>query len=132
MPILVMSVFGFVHAAAMTWWIARRTFHNYWFERGLFTFGYATGVVAMGIALLRVVDPKRESNTLDDYGLAYLPIAVFEIVVLSTLPIWVATGAVWLPGLVLTAVAAVALMVSWRTIGFFPSDPVAQRAGEPG
>ena len=86
----------------------------------------------MGIALLRVVDPKRESNTLDDYGLAYLPIAVVEIVVLSTLPIWVATGAVWLPGLVLTAVAAVALMVSWRTIGFFPSDPGTRRVGEPG
>lgn len=131
-PILVMCAFGFVHAGLTTWWIARRTFHNYWFERGLFTFGHATGVVAMGIALLRVVDPKLESNTLDDYGLAYLPIAVVEIVVLSTLPLWVAAGAVWMPGLALTAVAAVLLVVSWKTIGFFPSDPQVRRAGEPG
>lgn len=131
-PILVMSVFGFVHATVITLWIARRTFHNYWFERGLFTFGWSTGVVAMGIALLRVVDPRRKSTTLDDYGLAYLPIAVVEIAVLSTLPLWIARGAVWLPGLVLTAVAAGLLLVSWRMIGLFPSDPVARRTGEPG
>ena len=131
-PILVMSVFGFAHATLMTLWIARRTFHNYWFERGLFTFGYATGVVAMGIALLRVVDPKQKSNTLDDYGLAYLPIAVVEIVVLSTLPLWIARGAVWMPGMLLTVAAAGLLLVSWRTIGFFPSDPAARRTGEPG
>ena len=129
-PILVMSVFGFAHAAFITWWIARRTFHNYWFERGIFTFGWTTGVVAMGIALLRVVDPRMKSKTLDDYGLAYLPIAMVEIVVLSTLPLWVAGGAVWQPGLLLTGVAAGLLLVSWKTIGFFPSDPVVRRAGE--
>lgn len=131
-PILVMSAFGFTHAALVTWWIARRTFHNYWFERGLFTFGYATGVVAMGIALLRVVDPRQQSGTLDDYGVAYLPIAVIEIAILSTLPLWVATGAVWLPGLLLTAFAAGLLLMSWKTIGSFPADPRARRAGEPG
>lgn len=130
-PILVMSVFGFAHAGLVTWWVARRTFHNYWFERGIFTFGYATGVVAMGIALLRVVDPKLQSRTLDDYGLAYLPIAVVEIAVLSTLPLWVAQGAVWLPGLLLTAVAAALLVASWKLIGLFPSDPAARRIGEP-
>ena len=131
-PILAMSVFGFAHATLITLWIARRTFHNYWFERGLFTFGYATGVVAMGIALLRVVDPQRKSTTLDDYGLAYLPIAVVEIAVLSTLPLWIARGAVWMPGVLLTAAAAGLLLISWRTIGFFPSDPAARRTGEPG
>ena len=131
-PILVMSAFGFAHAALITWWIARRTFRNYWFERGLFTFGYATGVVGMGIALLRVVDPQRESGTLDDYGVAYLPIAVIEIAILTTLPLWVAAGAVWMPGLALTAFAAALLLVSWKSIGFFPSDPGTRREGEPG
>ena len=130
-PILVMSVFGFAHAALITWWIARRTFRNYWFERGLFTFGYATGVVGMGIALLRVVDPQRKSGTLDDYGVAYLPIAMIEIAILTTLPLWVAAGAVWMPGLALTAFAAALLLISWKSIGFFPSDPGIRRTGEP-
>ncbi len=130
-PILVMSLFGFTHAVFITWWFARRTFHNYWFERGLFTFGYATGVVGMGVALLRVVDPKLRSGTLDDYGVAYLLIASVEIVILTVLPLWVATGAVWMPGLAMTFFAGALLLCSWKTIGFFSADPLVRRAGEP-
>jgi len=32
----------------------------------------------------------------------------------------------------LTAFAAALLLLSWKSIGFFPSDPEARRAGEPG
>jgi len=39
---------------------------------------------------------------------------------------------VWLPGLALTAFAVGLLVISWKTIGYFPSDPAARRAGEPG
>ena len=131
-PILVMCLFGLAHALITLWWVARRTFHNYWLERGLFTFGYATGVVAMGIALLRVVDPKLESGALDDYGLVYVLIAAIEIGILATLPIWVAGGAVWAPGALLTAAALALLIVSWRWVGVFPADPRQVRAGEPG
>ena len=31
--------------------------------------------MAMGIALLRIVDPKLSSKAMDDYAMAYLPIA---------------------------------------------------------
>ena len=55
-----------------------------------------------------------------------------EIAVLSTLPLWIAAGAVWMPGLLLTAIAAALLVVSWKTIGFFPADPGIRRIGEPG
>ena len=130
-PILVMCLFGLAHAVFTLWWLAPRTFRNFWFERGLFTFGYATGVVAMGIALLRVVDPRLESGALDDYGVAYLPIAVTEILILTTLPFVVAAGALWMPGLALTVVALVLLLISWRSIGFFPADRTAARTGEP-
>ena len=64
--------------------------------------------------------------------MAYLPIAVIEIAVLSTLPLWIAAGAVWMPGLLLTVIAAALLVVSWKTIGFFPADPGIRRIGEPG
>ena len=30
--------------------------------------------MAMGIALLRIVDPKLSSKAMDDYAMAYLPI----------------------------------------------------------
>ena len=57
---------------------------------------------------------------------------MIEIGILTTLPLWVAAGAVWMPGLVLTAFAAALLLLSWKSIGFFPSDPRTRRAGEPG
>jgi len=132
MPIVSMSVFGFAHAACITWWLARRTFRNYWFERGLFTFGWSTGVVAFGIALVRVVDPRQQSGTIDDSGVAYLAIAVVEIVVLSVLPLWIFSGALWAPGFLLTGIGIALILISWKTVGRFPLDPRIRRAGEPG
>ena len=38
----------------------------------------------MGMALLRIVDPESESKTLDDYGLAYIPIAPVDRYLLVT------------------------------------------------
>ena len=83
-------------------------------------------MVGTRIAQLRVVDPHRKSGTLDDYGVAYLPIAVIEIAILTVLPLWVAAGAVWMPGLALTAFAATLLLVSWKSIG---SRPIPGSAG---
>ena len=52
--------------------------------------------MAMGIALLRIVDPKMESKALDDYALAYLPIAPVEILVITFAPILFMSGlGVW-------------------------------------
>lgn len=52
--------------------------------------------MAIGIALLRIVDPKSESKALDDYALAYLPIAPVEIIVITFAPIMFVNGlGVW-------------------------------------
>ncbi len=49
-----------------------------WFEKAIFTWGWFTGTMAMGIALFRVADPKMRSRCLDNYALAYLFIAPVE------------------------------------------------------
>ena len=41
----------------------------------------------MGIALLRVVDPKMKSRCLDSYALAYLFIAPVEICLITFAPV---------------------------------------------
>ena len=48
--------------------------------------------MAMGIALLRIVDPKMRSKTLEDYALAYLPIAPVEILIITFAPILFVNG----------------------------------------
>ena len=44
-------------------------------------------MMAMGIALLRIADPKMQSKAMDDYALAYLPCAPVEILLITFVPI---------------------------------------------
>lgn len=51
-----------------------------WFERSIFVYGYATGVFAIGLTLLRIVDPDNRSKTISDtaiVGSLNTPIELF-------------------------------------------------------
>lgn len=78
-PLMLLFLFGLILAYVFFAVLSRKFFPEYWFERGIFTWGWTTGAVAMGMALIRIVDPESKSRTLDDYGLAYIPIAPVEI-----------------------------------------------------
>ncbi|MFD1851741.1 sodium/glutamate symporter [Oceanobacillus bengalensis] len=88
-PLLLLFAFGLALAYFIFAVLSKRFFRQYWFERGVFTWGWNTGTVAMGIALLRIVDPKSESRTLDDYGLAYIPIAPVEVLLITFAPLFI-------------------------------------------
>ena len=65
--------------------------------------------MAMGIALLRIVDPKQNSKAMDDYAMAYLPIAPVEILLITFVPILFVNGlGLWL---LLACLALTALIV---------------------
>ena len=87
-------------------------------------------VVGTSITLLRVVDPKFRSGTLEDYGLAYLFIAPIEIGVLIFLPPLVAQGWIAAPAVVLLMFAAAAVILSARLIGWFAVPTTVLREGE--
>lgn len=95
-PLAILFLFGLLYAWVCCLSLSKRFFSEYWFEKGLFTWGWATGTVAMGIALLRIVDPDLKSKTLDDFGLAYIPMAPVEIAVVTFSPLLIATGQHWL------------------------------------
>ena len=76
--------------------LSKSFFEEYAFERGIFTWGWTTGAVSAGIALLRVVDPDLESNTLDDFALAFVAIAPVELLIITMAPIMVMNGQSWL------------------------------------
>ncbi|MBO7419343.1 MAG: sodium:glutamate symporter [Bacteroidaceae bacterium] len=63
-----------------------------WLEKALFTWGWFTGTVAMGIAMLRVADPEQKSHCMEDYALAYLFIAPVEICLITFAPVAFANG----------------------------------------
>lgn len=93
--LLIMFVFGLALTLFLGLWVAPRLMHEGWFERSIFTWGWSTGAVATGIAMLRVVDPQLKSNTLEDFGLAYIPVTPVEISAVTFVPALVIAGAAW-------------------------------------
>ena len=91
-PLVVLLVVGIVVTVFTVFYFGRHLMKKDWFEKSVFAWGWWTGTMAMGIALLRIVDPKMASKALDDYALAYLPCAPVEIVLISLVPLMFANG----------------------------------------
>lgn len=96
-PLVVLLVAGAIIVFGITFFFGKRLSKTYWFERTIFAWGWWTGTMAMGIALIRIVDPKLASKAMDDYALAYLPIAPVEILLITFVPIMFVNGmGLWL------------------------------------
>lgn len=96
-PLIVLILAGIVVVFFITFYFGRRLSKTFWFERSIFAWGWWTGTMAMGIALLRIVDPKLASKAMDDYAMAYLPIAPIEILLITFVPILFVNGmGLWL------------------------------------
>lgn len=116
-PLVVLIIAGALMVFAVTFFFGRKLSKTYWFERTIFAWGWWTGTMAMGIALIRIVDPKLASKAMDDYALAYLPIAPVEIILITFVPIMFVNGmGVWLSlgCLVLSAlIVLLAVKMGW-------------------
>ena len=128
-PLLILFVLGIVYCCFIFFVLSPEFFGEKWLERGIFSWGWATAAVATGIALLKIVDPKLKSGTLNEYGVAYVGFAPFEIGMTILAPIAVLAGFTaglgWAALLIGVAVI-VAPIVMKQTPG------AAQRAGAKG
>ncbi len=79
LPILIMSTLAGILAFVMLPWMGSRMFDDHHFERMMLIYGCATGTLATGLALLRVVDPDFESPVATDY--MYSSALVFVLVI---------------------------------------------------
>lgn len=68
----------------------------------------------MGMALLRIVDPDAKSRTLDDYGLAYIPIAPVEILLVTFAPMFVLNSQGWVFVAIVAAFSFVIYLMAIR------------------
>ena len=85
-PIVLLALLGVIWPLIMVFVIGRRLFHDSWFEKSIFIFGWCTGVVAIGVTLLRICDPEMKSKALDDYGTAYTLISIIEVFIVALTP----------------------------------------------
>ena len=91
-PLAILLLSGLVVTLIDVFFMGRKLMKECWFEKALFTWGWFTGTMAMGIALLRVVDPKMKSRCMDSYALAYLFIAPVEIALITFAPVAFVNG----------------------------------------
>lgn len=91
-PLIVLFVLGTAWCTAYFFIASPIYFGKQWLERGLFSWGWNTAAVATGIALLKIVDPNMKSGTLNEYGVAYVGFAPFEIGMTIVAPIAVLAG----------------------------------------
>ena len=96
-PLVTLTLVGIAVTVFTVFYFGRRLNRKDWFEKSIFAWGWWTGTMAMGIALLRIVDPKQQSKALDDYALAYLPCAPVEILLITFVPVLFCAGyGLWL------------------------------------
>lgn len=120
-PLLVLLLSGLLVTLLYVLLVGRRLMKDFWFEKALFTWGWFMGTMAMGIALLRVVDPKMRSRCLDSYALAYLFIAPVEISLITFAPAAFMNGyGLLFAGLCLAAAVAVLLVAFFK--GWFTNE----------
>ena len=114
LPLLILIIVGTLLTLVVVFFLGKHLLGRDWFEKSIFAWGWWTGTMAMGIALLRIVDPKRETGALDDYALAYLPCAPVEILLISLVPVAFVSGfGLWVMlGCLLLSLAI--LFLAWR------------------
>jgi glutamate:Na+ symporter, ESS family len=129
-PLTILMLLGMAITLVQFRYGGPRMFRSYWFERSLFAFGWNTGVVATAITLVRVVDPEDRSRTLQDFGLAYPPISLVEVGIVTLLPQFVVRGMVIGPTLVLLAMTGATLVLSRVLLGWSRLPPAVPRPSE--
>ncbi|MDR0960989.1 MAG: sodium:glutamate symporter [Mediterranea sp.] len=87
-PLLILLTVGLLFTLCYILIMGKKLFKgDSWLEKSLFAWGWCTGTVAMGIALLRIVDPDNKSHTMEDYAIAYMFIAPVEIALITLVPL---------------------------------------------
>ena len=109
-PIVVLSVLGFLFVTAWLLLVSRRFFCNYWFEHGIYIFGMSTGVLATGVILLRIADPEFRTGVLQDFGLAWIVLSVMDALLVAFAPVFVLAGQGVAFSVTLIAVSVAALI----------------------
>jgi ESS family glutamate:Na+ symporter len=113
LPLTILFVLGLALCLTLVFFVAPRMLGENWFEKSIFTWGWATGAVATGIALLRIIDPKLKTKTMETFAIAYLPLMPVEVVTISFAPFLALAGLSWASAGIWGLLAALAITLPW-------------------
>lgn len=129
-PIVILSVLGILYVVVWQFTVSKRFFRNYWFERGIYIFGMATGVMATGVILLRITDPEFKTGVLEDFGFAWIFLSFIDMLIVSLAPMFIGNGMGVLIGIIFIAVAVFCLILSAKLFGIQKDNGTVRREGE--
>lgn len=109
-PFALLMVAGTIWTIAAFWFLAPRMIASHWFEQSITVYGTSTGVTAIGLMLLRIVDPENRTPAAQAFGArAIVASPLFGGgLVTATMPL-ILVGYGWVPVLVGTTALAVIL-----------------------
>lgn len=87
-------------------------------------------MVAIGVTLLRIVDPEGKSGTLSDFGYAYTIQSVVEVFIIALTPGLAVSLGCPVSGAILTTVGLVLLLFCARAFGIYREKANELRQGE--
>lgn len=114
-PLVVFALLGLALCVGWLLIVAPRVYKEHWFESGIFTYGWNTGTIAFGVALLRIVDKRSDPRVLSDYGVAYVAIGPLEAILYTSVLWALATGHLSALGVGLVASATVMAVLAMRS-----------------
>ncbi|MFD2829124.1 sodium/glutamate symporter [Corticicoccus populi] len=95
LPLTLLVLSGIVVVVGALVLIGPGMTYESWFERSIFVYGYSTGVFAVGLTLLRIVDPKNKSKTLTDTAIVGPLNTPIELFAWSAGPFMLLLGQHW-------------------------------------
>lgn len=129
-PLALLLAAGAVFIIGSFMYLAPRMNRKDWFERGMFVFGFLTGVYANSFVLSRIVDPEMKSKTFEDTAICAPLTSPTDILVVTFGPILLATGQMWgflTPAFIyLVGFFSLALFMKW----WYPSLPLVRKHSE--
>ncbi|MCF7889150.1 MAG: hypothetical protein K9L78_03425 [Victivallales bacterium] len=119
-PFAILMLAGMTWLVFMAWSIAPRMFPEYFFERGITEFGMQAGVTAVGLLLLRLVDPEYNTGTAEAFGLKQMVYEPFlgGGLITATAPIFIAHNGVW-PTIIISIIIVVVFLFLSICNGWF-------------
>ncbi|WP_461673315.1 sodium/glutamate symporter [Priestia megaterium] len=95
LPLGLLMLSGIVVVVVMLVVIGPAMNYESWFERSIFVYGYSTGVFAIGLTLLRIIDPNNKSKTLTDTAVVGPLNTPLELFAWSAGPVMLLSGQHW-------------------------------------
>lgn len=92
LPLVILLTIGLLFTLFYVFFIGKRLNNEFWFEKSILTWGWFTGTMAMGLALLRITDPDGKSGCLANTAFAYLYITPVEIALVTFSPLAFVNG----------------------------------------